>query len=161
VVKAAWLAHVRNKEVEPAVIVVIAPGRSFGTTLVGDAGYVSHIHKRAVAAVVIQSATIARNPGLRRREIPRGKVFPTDEYVDQPVIVVGAPGGRLGGDGLSEASSESHVFESAVTLIAQERKAQRCLPSATLKRNIEVAVVVEIRPRDIEGVDLIAETRRR
>ena len=38
VVEPARLAHVRDEEVEPAVAVVVAPGRPLGAPLVDDAG---------------------------------------------------------------------------------------------------------------------------
>ena len=95
-VEPARLAHVRDEEVEPAVAVVVAPGRSLGAPLVGDAGRDGDVDERAVTAVVVEPAAVAGVARRRRRCAAGRQILAADEEVDQAVVVIIAPRGRLG-----------------------------------------------------------------
>ena len=56
VVEPAGSVHVRDEQVEPAVAVVVAPGRSLGDAFIDDAGRGGDVLERAVALVVIEPA---------------------------------------------------------------------------------------------------------
>ena len=161
VVQAARLAHVRDEEVEPAVAVVVAPGRALGATLVGDARRRGDVHERAVAAVVIEPATIAGVAGLRttgrrregdthhrrtRRPVRRCRSRPR-----RPTRLRSAPPGRLATVTSSKPPSP---------LLRKQREPERRFPGPAQQQDIEIAVVVEVGPGDVQGVDLVAETGR-
>ena len=67
-IEPAGRPSVRDEEVEPAVVVVVAPGRPLGAPLVGHAGRGGDVVERAVAVVVIEPAAgFAGWPGGWRR----------------------------------------------------------------------------------------------
>ena len=145
-VEAARLAHVRDEEVEPAIVVIVAPGRALGAALVRDAGCVRDVFERAVALVVVEPAAI---PGIARvasRGAAGREIFAADEEVDEAVVVVIAPGGRLGRDRLGQAAGEPSRPRRRRPVVAQQRQPQRLLPAAAQQQDVEIAVVVEIRP---------------
>ena len=153
-IQAAGLAHVRHEEIDPAVAVVVAPGRSLGASQIGNSRCLRHVLERTVALVVIQPAAIAGIALFLRRRATGRQVFTADEHVDEPVVVVIAPGSRFRRDRLGQPAGNGHVGESAA-VIAQQRHAQRCLPGAAQKQNVEIAVVVEIGARHVECIDLV------
>ncbi len=59
-VEAVVLARVRDVKVRSAITVVIAPGRSFGPTLVDHARRDGDVAERAVPIVTVEPASIAR-----------------------------------------------------------------------------------------------------
>ena len=81
-----------------------------------------------------------------------------DEKIDEPVIVVVAPGGRLRRDRLAQAAGDRDVFERAVPQVSQERHPHRLFPAAAQKEHVQVAIVVEVGVPQVESVDLIAQT---
>ena len=109
---------------------------------------------------MIEPATIAGVAGLSTTARRRGEILAADEHVDQAVVVVVAPGGRLGRDRLGQAAGDRDVVEAAVPLVPQQREPQRRLPGAAQQQDVEIAVVVEIGAGDVQGVDLVAETGR-
>ena len=52
--------HVRDEQVEPAVVVVVAPGRPLRPSIVLDAGRGGDVDERAVSLVVIEPAVVPR-----------------------------------------------------------------------------------------------------
>ena len=84
--------------------------------------------------------------GRRRsgRRAAGREVLAADEQVDQAVVVVVAPGGRLGRDRLGQPAGDRHVIEGAVSPVPQQRKPQRLLPAAAQQQHVQVAVVVEV-----------------
>ena len=60
VVQSARGVHVRNKQVQSAVTVVVAPRRSFGAFFFSDTYFFSDIHKLSIPLVVVKSAAITR-----------------------------------------------------------------------------------------------------
>ena len=63
----------RDEEVEPAVVVVVTPGRAFGDLLDDDAGRFGDVLERAVALVVVEAAQIDRGRDCRDGYSPQTK----------------------------------------------------------------------------------------
>ena len=76
VVQPAGRVEVRDEEVEPAVAVVVAPGRPLGHALVDDAGRGGDVLERAVALVVVEPAAVG---GVGRFAV----VLAADEEVER------------------------------------------------------------------------------
>ena len=81
-------------------------------------------------------------------------VLAADEQVEPAVVVVVAPGGRLGRDRLAQAAGDRHVLEDAAALVPQQREPGRLLPGAAQQHDVEVAVVVEVGAGEVQGIDL-------
>ncbi len=111
VIQPAGRVQVRYEEVEPAVTVEVAPGRTLGHAFIDDASLGGDVLERAVALVVVEPAAVG---GIGRVTV----VLAADEQVETAVVVVIAPDGRFGRKRLAEAAGDGHVLELASPLVA-------------------------------------------
>src|SRR5262249_27697455 len=119
-IEPARLAHVGDEQVEPAVAVVVAPGRALGASLVEDAGTGGEILEPAVPLVVVEPAPVARVSGLRRRPSAPRQGFAADDQVEAAIVVVIAPSSRLAGDRLRQPGGDRDVVKGRITAVPEE-----------------------------------------
>jgi hypothetical protein len=98
VIEAAFLAHIRDEEIEMSVAVVITPRSALGATLVENASLRGDVNERSVSPVVIEPAAVSRISG-RGGGIPEGrKILSSHKKIEPTVVVEVAPGSGLACD---------------------------------------------------------------
>ena len=136
----------REVEVDPAVVVVVAPGGALDEAHLVQADRRGDLGERAVPVVAEQLAGMERHARLVR-----------DEQVDQPVVVEVAPAGARGRMEAEQARRLGHVLEGPVSTVPERRvRVLPRLPQPGTAHHVDVApaVVVEVRVRHVEAAEL-------
>ena len=141
-----WLLRqqVGHIQVEPAVVVVVAPDDTLDKAHHGDPRVCRDIRKRSVAVVVEQLTWVGRTlDGLG-----------SDEQINPAVVVVITPRRRLSRGRGQQTGFHGDIRKRTVAVVSQQRVRMPFVqPRATQDQHVEPPVVVVVGMDEIETTD--------
>src|SRR5580704_4624105 len=142
VIKRIVAVEIGDVEINIAVVIVIARNHAFGEGDAIDPGGMRDVFEGAVALVAIEMA---------------GSILVAHEKIEIAVVINVGPNAGLRLQGQVKPAGCGHVGESAVAIVAQQRRTLGKFPGATQDEDVETSVIVVIGLDKVQTAKLVGE----